>query len=297
MNKYNLIIPVTYRDYDFLKVTIRYIQKNLSPKSIYIITDIRFKRFLPKVILENEKCHVIDENSLLENLTFDHIKSILTQINKPHYAPGWYFQQLLKLSFAYTSYCDEDYYLSWDADTVPLQKIPFFSADNHPLFTMKYEHHEPYFATITNLFSFKEFNRQSYIAENMLFSKEIVNEMLTKIESNHNISGKRWFDKIFYAIPKEAKDPYAFSEFETYGNYCYNYHKELYQERQLPTFREGGMIQGRFITDRILDILSFDLATVSFEIGHRPPFPWNKMAYAYARWQRRKELFIRKWLL
>ena len=60
---YNIIIPVIFRDYSFLKTTIKYIHKYLLPKKIYIITDIRFKRFLPNDILLDKSCIVLDENN------------------------------------------------------------------------------------------------------------------------------------------------------------------------------------------------------------------------------------------
>ena len=63
--KYNMIIPVVYRDFSFLGKTIEYVFRNLVPETLYIITDIRFRHFLPKEVLYNKRCAVIDENELL----------------------------------------------------------------------------------------------------------------------------------------------------------------------------------------------------------------------------------------
>lgn len=294
---YNIIIPVIYRDYSFLRTTLRYLNKYLTPKTIYLITDIRFRRFLPKEVLKDSKCIVIDENGLIDGMTQDALKELFSKLGRNKMEIGWYFQQFLKMAFALSAYCDEEYYLSWDSDTIPLRQIDFFDEKGNPYFTMKSEHHVPYFIAIERLLGITKTNGSSYIAENMMFKKSIMKEMIIRIQSNSLLAGNVWYEKIIYALEPESISPMGFSEFETYGNYCLNYHPDFYKERTLPSFRKGGLIQGRFVSDKILAELSFDQATASFEIYDRPPFPWYKLSHWYARWQRRKELFIRRWLL
>lgn len=294
---YNIIIPVIYRDFSFLRTTIRYIFINLKPQKVFIIIDTRFRRFLPKTILCDSRCIVIDENEVIQGLTLAHLREMFAILQRIKMGPGWYFQQFIKMAFALSEYCDTDYYLSWDSDTIPLRKIDFFDTNDKPYFTMKTEHHNAYFVAIKRLLGITNTNNRSYIAENMMFNKSIMKEMLNRIQSNKLLKGTYWFEKIIYALEPETVSPMGFSEFETYGNYCYNYYKDFYTERLLPSFRHGGLIQGRFVSDEILKKLSFDQATVSFEIYDRPPFPWGKISYWYARWQRRKELFIRRWLI
>ena len=294
---YNIVIPVIYRDYSFLKTTIRYVNKYLTPKIIFIITDIRFKRFLPKVVLNDTHCVIVDENKLLEGLSYDLIKKFLGELGRTKMGSGWYFQQFLKMAFALSDFCDTDYYLSWDSDTIPLHRIDFFDENEKPYFTMKTEHHDAYFVAIERLLGITKVNSRSYIAENMLFNKSIMFDLINRIQSNNRLVGTTWYEKIIYALEPESISPMGFSEFETYGNFCLNYYPDFYVERTLPSFREGGLIQGRFVSERILKQLSFDLAIASFEMYDRPPFPWGKFSYWYARWQRRKELFIRRWFL
>ena len=117
----------------------------------------------------------------------------------------------------------------------------------------------------------------------MLFNKEIMIELINRIDSNRQLDGKIWYEKILYALEPESVSPMGFSEFETYGNFCYNFYPNMYVERTLPSFRSGGLIQGRFVSDKILERLSFDQATASFEIYDCPPFPWSKLVYWYAR--------------
>lgn len=294
---YNIVIPVIYRDYSFLKKTLKYVHKHLGPKKIYIITDIRFKRFLSNSVLKDNSCVVVDENEVIDGLTINHVKDLFGKLGRDKMRAGWYYQQFIKMAFALSDYCDTDYYLSWDSDTIPLRKIDFFDENEHPYFTMKIEHHKPYFDAIERLLGITETNKYSYIAENMMFSKAVMNELVNRIQSNNHLKGQTWFEKIVYAIEPETVSPMGFSEFETYGNYCLTYHPDLYIERMIPSLRRGGLIMGRFISDRLLEELCFDQATASFEIYDRPPFPWGKISYWYARWQRRKELIIRRWFI
>ena len=106
-----------------------------------------------------------------------------------------------------------------------------------------------------------------------MFSKNIVCEMLAEIEKN-NVEGITWLEKILCASDLDNSMP-AFSEFETYGTYCSVNYPGLYKPRYLNTFREAGYICGRKISENKLRIMSFDLDTASFEMGHAPMFPYN----------------------
>ena len=134
---YNIVIPVIYRDYSILETTVRYIHRNLSPSKVIIVTDIRFQRYLPKEVLYDEKCIVVDENRILDGMTLIFLKDLFLKLGRTRIGVGWYFQQFLKMAFALSDFCDTEYYLSWDSDTIPLRKIDFFNKAGKPYFTMK----------------------------------------------------------------------------------------------------------------------------------------------------------------
>lgn len=279
--KYNIILPVAFKDYPFLKKTIGYIEKNLSPDKIYVITNYEMSCCIPAYIRKHSKCTILDENELIPNLNYKKINILLNQHKNVSVHTGWYYQQFLKIGFALSKYCNTEYYLSWDADTLPINKINFFTNNGHPFFTMKDEHHAPYFETINKLFGVSRFNKQSYIAEHMMFNQEIMKDLIAQI-AHSSVKGNTWFEKIIYST--NPNEPYSFSEFETYGNFCLNKYPGLYKERLLPGFRYGGFITGRFINDRILRSLSFDLFTISFETYHVPPFPWSIVSWLYDKY-------------
>lgn len=289
---YNIIIPVTYKDYSFLKLTIRYIYRFLSPKKIYIITDEKFSRFLPKEIKKNKLCIIVNENSLLKGLTYQHIDQIIKSQGREHTKTGWFFQQFLKMAFALSAYCDEDYYLSWDADTIPLQKISFFDEGGVPFFTMKSEYHKPYFEAIYRLLKINKNNPRSYISEHMMFKKQIMVELLDTISCS-DVPGNVWYEKILNSIVPETVSTNSFSEFETYGTYCKVYHPDMYVERHLHSYRLAGLIQGRFVSDRILQRLAADAYVASFEIYDRPPFPWGLICHWHEKLRNYKERALR----
>jgi hypothetical protein len=91
-----------------------------------------------------------DEDSLIENLTLSKIRNIMKNITGTSERSGWYFQQFLKMAYAYKCQCG--HYLIWDSDTIPLNKIIFWDNNGKCLFTMKTEYHIPYFKTIKKLF-------------------------------------------------------------------------------------------------------------------------------------------------
>lgn len=270
--KFDVIIPCGSCDVSFVPRVVEYIKKFLvEAENIYIITN---KSNFSK-IQKHGSINLIDENSMLNYLNLDIVKKMLAK-KKWYVRQGWYFQQFLKLGFALSPYSKE-YYLSWDADTLPLRELKYFDEEEHPLFTKKSEYHPAYFETNEKLVGIGKVQSFSFIAEHMLFKVEYVKELLATIESSR-ISGDNWVEKCIEACEFSQidvfKEPY-FSEFELYGSFVMEKHQEAYRARDLRTFRNGGMIRGRKISDDLLKLLSFDLDIASFEYGAPAPFPYN----------------------
>ena len=271
--KYDIVIPAVAGDVPFLPKVIKYIRLNLvDAECIYIVTN--KKNFSCKRLSEIHDAHVVllDENMFIEGLSFNSIKENL--VSRGYFdSPGWFLQQFIKLGFAATKYAKE-YYLTWDADTLPLSKIQYIE-DSQPRCTIKKECHLAYFETIERLFGYGKLKDYSFIAEHMMFKVSVVREMLKEIE-NSDVQGEKWFDKCLNACNFNSKYPAPhFSEFETYGTYCTKKYPELYHTQKLNTFRGAGFIRGRFITDKILSKMSLDLDTASFELYDKPCFPYS----------------------
>lgn len=197
------------------------------------------------------------------------------------------------MAFSISDFCKTEYYMSWDADTIPLREIAFFD-DDHPIFDMKTEYHKPYFDTINELFGFGKISDSSFISEHMIFNSVIMRELINNI-SKSKVSGDSWVDKIINATNFEkAKRSEMFSEFETYGTFCMYHYPDLYRMRHLNTLRGGGFICGRFINNKLLRSLSWDLDTISFELSSCPPFPMSIFHRMYRYWVKYKIWVINK---
>lgn len=277
--KYDIVIPASKRDVPFVCRVAQYIRKNLvEAEYIYVVTN--KQNFNKKVFRNNKdpKLIALDENNLIEGLSFDSIKRILNERNYITTGPGWFLQQFIKLGFATTKYVRE-YYLTWDCDTLPLSHIQFFQ-ESHPVFTIKKEYHKAYFETLHNLLGLDKEKDYSFIAEHMMFNSAIVREMLKKIE-NSNVDGNNWVEKCLYACNFNSLEAPHFSEFETYGTYVSKYYPDLYRTQKLNTFRGAGFIRGRYVTDAQLKKMSLDLDTASFEWYDMPAFPYNLPSLYY----------------
>ena len=100
---------------------------------------------------------------------------------------------------AYSRICKNEYYLIWDADTIPIKSIQLFK-NNHPFFDMKTEHHIPYFQTIKRLLPDLKFSNKSYISEHQMIKTEYMKNLLDEIENNSELKGKLFWEKILMAI-------------------------------------------------------------------------------------------------
>lgn len=289
--KFNVIIPVAYKDFAFLQKTIKYVAMNIKPQKIFVIIDKRLESYLPKGIRNDDLVEILDENNLIKNVSYESIRNLMVKHGLPAKRTGWFLQQFIKLGFSFSAYCNTEYYLSWDADTLPLRPIDFFTQNGKPVFTKKKEHNQAYFDTLEKLLSFKKYADYSFIAEHMMFSKNVVAAMLNDIEHS-SVNGVTWYEKIINAT--DSTNVNSFSEFETYGNFCLNHYPNMYATQVLNTFRKAGYIAGRFISDRKLNYMSFDLDTASFELGDYPSGIEKYFCFAYHKYLKFKEQIIKK---
>lgn len=280
MNTLDIIIPCGTNDVKFVPKVVNQLRKCIvGADCIYIITN---KKHIDSIrnAIKDPKTIVLDENTLISGLDFFTVKSMMNSKNRFE-GYGWIFQQLLKLGFATTKYA-KDYYLSWDADTLPLNKIDFFD-NGRPMFTMKSEYHKPYFDTNEKLVGIGKVQPYSFIAEHMVFKKEYVIELLSEINKSKN-AGNTWVEKCLNACDFFMTE--VFSEFELYGSYVSVNHPDAYGTRQLRSFRNGGLIRGRHINDKLLSALAFDQDIASFEYKAEAPFPYNLDGWLWRKFRR-----------
>lgn len=186
----------------------------------------------------------------------------------PRGITGWYYQQFLKMQ--YSAFCQDEYYMVWDGDTVPCRPIKMFSDDTgKPYLDLKHEYHPEYFETLGKILpGMKKVIERSFISEHMLMKKDIMQSLIRDIEANDNIPGDKFWEKIINCIEPEKIYDSSFSEFETYGTYVALKYSSLYRLREWHSFRLGGsFFKIDTICDRDFIWLGKDFDAISFEKG------------------------------
>jgi len=256
-NKYDVILLITPKNLSILKVSIPYIKANIGAEDIYGIASRTIKEDVLKLGIK-----FLDEDNIIEGLTLESLKKEINFRGLNEGRAGWYFQQFIK--YAYSNYSKYDYYLAWDSDTIPLKKISYF-LNNSPSLIEKKECHSAYFRTIQVLFNGEVYRTNptvSYVAENMMFNKRIVQEIMRKITVNSG-SGT-FYEGILNAISRDDFES-GFSEFETYGNYVDIFYPAIYRKMKLSTLRNGSFFLGRSPEKEQLEWARRDYDIVSIE--------------------------------
>ena len=256
---YDIVIPVYEKD---IKKILKYrplIEKYIKFNKMIIITnDLNNlndsdKSYSTKFIMEDDLIKKENIKNLFLNMG-------INETNRT----GWYLQQFLKMS--YSEICENEYYLLWDSDTLPIRFINMFDKSN-PIFDMKKEYHSPYFNTLVRLFPDINFSKLSYISEHMMIKTEYMKDLIKTIENNKNIPGKIYWEKILMAIDRKDIIKSGFSEFETYGSFVDTYYTNTYKHRKWASKRDMTNCYKTFDNVNMRDIewLSKDYHAITFE--------------------------------
>ena len=222
------------------------------------------------VVKDTGRVSFVNENDIIP---FDDVHSVMASklaplLNGrelPRGITGWYYQQFLKME--YSRICNDEYYMSWDGDTVPCKCFSMFKEDGKPFLDLKHEFNELYFTTMGRLVpGLGKFIDASFISEHMLFKCDIMKQLIEKIESNNEIPGNRFYEKIINCIPLEDIQENGFSEFETYGTWIAKKYPDKYRLRHWKSLRNTGfMINRKDISQDDLDWLATGFDAASFE--------------------------------
>ena len=268
--KFTTIIVITPKDFPRLVGLYDRMVRNLPSERILFVSGAGIEEELKKADL-GDNISFVDENDLL---TFDSVKECMTEHLKPllgnepvpRGAIGWYYQQFLKME--YSRICEDEYYMTWDGDTIPCAPFSMFQEESgQPYLDLKQEYHAPYFETLEKILpGMRKVIGKSFISEHMLFNKRIMQNLIAKIEENDNIPGTKYWEKIINAIKPEQISESAFSEFETYGTFVAFTEPDHYKLREWHSFRLAGeFFDPETICDRDFEWLAKDFHAVSFE--------------------------------
>jgi hypothetical protein len=229
-------------------------------KQLHVITArTNFSRFAKTL---GADVRLMDEDTLIPGMTLARLRAL----NEPGFpqGAGWYFQQFLKFAFAFQN-IEDDHYLIWDADTVPLRPLEFFDEKNRMIFTEATENHDAYFETYKKLFRHDPRREFSFISQHIIVRKSIAREMLQAIEKNLP-GNENWAWKIMRNLGGGGTN--RFSEYETLGHYVKNIHPETAVFRQLPWSRDGVRLASTRPSASDLKRLAEKYHYISFEGNH-----------------------------
>ena len=232
---FDIVIPVGPNDKDVIYEQIQCTKRNIiGHRNIYLIS------FDPTVRIDG--CVTINENIFPFN-----INTVMKYHGKSS-RTGWYLQQLLKF---YASSIIEgilERYLVIDSDTFFLKPTVFIDADNKCLYNYSTEFNKPYFEHMSRLDvdMIKVDKNKSGICHHMMFEKVYVEEIINKIEKNHN-------DKFFNVFLKTVTEiaGSGASEYEIYFNYMLKNHRDKIEIRELNWLNVKRMDEARLHHDYI----------------------------------------------
>lgn len=220
--KYDVVSTLHSKDLERYKKYIKYNQKYLFESNKYY--------YISNSNYNLNKSNFIDENKKYPFTKLDVINYIKDYI--PNYRWGWYYQQLLKLYIFRIKDIKKDNILVFDTDLLLLKNLKFFENDKFIIYKRNTGDgiiHKPYKISIKYIFPKLDINENdSGICHTMIFNREIINNLLNKIETIHNKDAwKVCLDSIINYIKLNGYTDSIFSEYELY----YNFSKFYYEEK------------------------------------------------------------------
>ena len=216
---FDIVIPIGPNDISICEEQIKYTKKNIiGYRNIYLVCSD------PSININD--CIIIDENIFPFN-----IETVIKYHGK-NKKNGWYLQQLLKLYSGKIIPNILDKYLVIDCDTFFLKPTTFIE-DNKCLYNFGDEHFKPYFEHMLKLDNelVKVNGYNSGICHHMIFETKYIDEIISKIEKNHN--------DVFYDVflklcaHGNVKQCSGASEYEIYYNYMLKNHRTKIKIRKL----------------------------------------------------------------
>lgn len=266
--KYDVLILTTPSDFLRVKKHYKRLLQYLPVKRLIMLGSKTVKELMENEEWEEEVIF-LDEDKLIP---FEEVNNIMKKRlgteDVPRGITGWYYQQFLKM--AYATICDDVYYMAWDGDTVPCKKIEMIDPiTEKPFLDIKREYHEEYFITLEKLIpGMKKCIEQSFISEHMLFSSEIMTDLIKTIEQNAENENQSFYERILSVIDLDKLTDNSFSEFETYGTFVAFTRTDTYRLRRWYSFRHcGDFFDPDTITEEDFEWLAHDFDAVSFEKG------------------------------
>ena len=256
---YDTVICCADKDFDNLKTTIKYLNRNSESRNVIVISN-KQPDFL------NDKVRYINEADIMDGLSFDAIRDYFVARNVEPSRVGWYLQQFIKMAFAYKSELGK--YLVWDADTLMLNKIRFFDTDERILYDNSRVWTDDVFnKTVTAILGYPRDTAETYIVEHMMMDVECIKDLIGTITLGQPVQN---FWKIILDKLSDTDLIYGgFSEFELVGTFMNKKYPNKIAFRKLRSNRNAANIVGNKPNKFDFKSLERNYDFASFEKTHK----------------------------
>lgn len=202
-----VVIPCIYKDLPVLPYVVNGLRDHLRHK-------------IRKIIILSPRNQDIVETANSLNCEFVFEGDILPEgpkyydkyyKNSLHHKGAWLYQQLLK--FEISKHLPTENYITFDADTVMIRPVAFMHSAKRLLFYSD-AYRPDLFQLNRNLIPEIQQPFRSFITHSMMFTKSVVSELLSSIESH---SKQNWKESIAGNVDPSRE--ISFSEFEMYAQF------------------------------------------------------------------------------
>lgn len=287
---FDIVTACRRKDLDTLRLALPRLREFLPHRKTFIFTaKENFTCFFKKLGSEVE---LVDEDAIFPDMTLVDLRQRGGLCGFPRGA-GWYFQQFLKFSYP-SLQPEQERYLIWDADTVPLRPFQVFGKNGRALLTpatidaarpppgveldlattIKMERatcaHAPYFENYRHLVGQNATAKGSFIAQQMPIHVPTLKKLLGRIEERFPGTGS-WPWKVIQHL--QGQDGNLFSEYEFYAQFALQEAPELHEIRPLLWSRAGRLRRWRSSEEQLAQWAK-DLDYVALE---RWAYPWRRM--------------------
>jgi len=209
----DVVISLGPKDLDIIKSTWERTKQNILPKRLFVIGNLEYKTFAPTDAI------FVDENAFISDLDLSSI---------PVDRRGWYIQQIIKMTCHKIISDISSPYLVIDADTYIDRPVTFY-AENKIILGKGEEYHTPYFEWMNRLMNQQRVLTHSGICHVMVFVPQVLNEIIDKIEKQHQKSFQQAF---IDCVDKYHAGLSGASEYELYTNYIVDHYPHLVDFRE-----------------------------------------------------------------
>lgn len=259
LNRNSVYIFSTIKSIHFSNLIINFFQGKYN---IYFIVPEKDYENFDNLI--GSTCKVVNENLIFHKIEFEKLINQLKisnrkkQIIKNRF--GWYYQQFLKIMVMCTS--EDNKFIIWDGDTIPLNSINFFSEKNQNIFISPYEYHDDYFKTNKKILCeyFINIKYSQIVQFSCIVTENVIHlKKLLKLNDASKHDYKRLIVEKIIKSMNFGDSISLFSEYELIGNIKLNSKNQI---KKIPLlFFRDSITKFSPMKIKILKYLNFKTAT------------------------------------